>query len=234
VISQIHKASVNSLNNRFVPFDAIETEAILSMDDDVYLRHDEIVFAFRVWRENRDRIVGFPARYHAWDSEHNSWLYNSNYTCEFSMILTGAAFFHKVRQSPGWWVVVAVNWRKSFQFVGFVFQYFAFLYTSVMPAAIRAKVDEFTNCEDIAMNFLISHHTRKPPIKVTSRWTFHCLDCPISLWEDDSHFSERHSCMHFFEKIYGYMPLLNSQFRADSVLYKTKIPADKQKCYRNV
>ena len=35
-----------------------------------------------------------------------------------------------------------------------------------MPQAIRDKVDEYTNCEDIAMNFLVSHVTRKPPIKV--------------------------------------------------------------------
>lgn len=91
------KSKRNSLNNRFLPFDEIKTDAILSLDDDVSLRHDEIIFAFRVWRETRDRIVGFPARYHSWDAEHGSFLYNSNYTCEFSMVLTGAAFFHKVR-----------------------------------------------------------------------------------------------------------------------------------------
>ena len=51
---------------------------------------------FRIWREARDRIVGFPGRYNAWDLNHNSWLYNSNYSCELSMVLTGAAFFHKV------------------------------------------------------------------------------------------------------------------------------------------
>ena len=87
------KAEKNSLNNRFKPYDVIETEAILSMDDDVHLRNDEIIFGFRVWREARERIVGFPGRYHAW---HNEWLYNSNYSCELSMVLTGAAFFHKV------------------------------------------------------------------------------------------------------------------------------------------
>ena len=27
-------------------------------------------------------------------------------------------------------------------------------------------VDQYLNCEDIAMNFLISHITRKPPLKV--------------------------------------------------------------------
>ena len=37
-----------------------------------------------------------------------------------------------------------------------------------MPQAIRDKVDEFMNCEDIAMNFLVSHITRQPPVKVKS------------------------------------------------------------------
>lgn len=41
------KALRNSLNNRFLPYDAIETEAILSVDDDAHLRHDEIMFGFR-------------------------------------------------------------------------------------------------------------------------------------------------------------------------------------------
>lgn len=92
------KAEKNSLNNRFRPYDVIETEAILSMDDDVHLRHDEIVFGFRVWRESREKIVGFPGRYHAW--YQNEWMYNSNYSCELSMVLTGAAFFHKVSVTP--------------------------------------------------------------------------------------------------------------------------------------
>ena len=51
----------------------------------------------RVWRENREQLVGFPGRYHAWDLKSQAWLYNANYSCELSMVLTGAAFFHKVR-----------------------------------------------------------------------------------------------------------------------------------------
>ena len=51
----------------------------------------------RVWRENKDRIVGFPGRFHAWDAQNSQWLYSSEYSCELSMILTGAAFYHKVR-----------------------------------------------------------------------------------------------------------------------------------------
>lgn len=95
----------------------------------------------RVWREQRDRVVGFPGRFHAWDVQHNNWLYNSNYSCELSMVLTGAAFHHV---------------------------YYSYLYSHVMPQAIRDKVDEFMNCEDIAMNFLVSHVTRQPPVKVSA------------------------------------------------------------------
>uniref|UniRef100_A0A4D5S5W6 glucuronosyl-galactosyl-proteoglycan 4-alpha-N-acetylglucosaminyltransferase n=2 Tax=Ixodes scapularis TaxID=6945 RepID=A0A4D5S5W6_IXOSC len=202
---EVVRAKKNSLNNRFLPFSLIETEAVLSVDDDAHLRHDEIIFGFRVWREARDRIVGFPGRFHSWDLNHHSWLYNSNYSCELSMVLTGAAFFHK---------------------------YYSYLYTYVMPQAIRDKVDEYMNCEDIAMNFLVSHITRKPPLKVTSRWTFRCPGCAVSLSEDDSHFQERHTCMNFFVRVYGYMPLLYTQFRLDSVLFKTRLPHDKQKCFK--
>ncbi|XP_063588185.1 exostosin-3-like [Penaeus indicus] len=202
---QVIRAERNSLNNRFLPYSEIETEAVLSVDDDAHLRHDEIVFGFRVWREERDRIVGFPGRYHAWDLNYGGWLYNSNYSCELSMVLTGAAFFHK---------------------------YYANMYSHIMPQAIRDKVDEYMNCEDIAMNFLVSHITRKPPVKVTSRWTFRCPGCPVSLSEDDSHFTERHKCINFFTQVYGYNPLLNTQYRVDSVLFKTRLPHDKQKCFK--
>lgn len=202
------KAPRNSLNNRFLPFDVIETEAVLSVDDDAHLRHDEILFGFRVWREHRDRIVGFPGRYHAWDlSSNNMWHYNSNYSCELSMVLTGAAFLHK---------------------------YYMYLYSYHLPQAIRDKVDEYMNCEDIAMNFLVSHLTRRPPVKVTSRWTFRCPGCPVSLSEDDTHFQERHKCINFFSQVFGYTPLLNTQYRADSILFKTRIPHDKQKCFKYI
>ena len=69
-------------------------------------------------------------------------LYHRPPSCELSMVLTGAAFYHK---------------------------YYSYVYTHVMAEEIRDTVDEFTNCEDLAMNFLVAHLTRKPPVKVTSR-----------------------------------------------------------------
>ncbi|CAI2348607.1 unnamed protein product [Caenorhabditis sp. 36 PRJEB53466] len=195
----------NSLNNRFVPWDRIETEAVLSLDDDIDLMQQEIVLAFRVWRENRERIVGFPARHHA--RYGDSMFYNSNHTCQMSMILTGAAFIHK-------------NYLSA--------------YTYQMPSVIREHVDRIRNCEDIAMNYLVSHLTRRPPIKTTSRWTLKCPTCTESLFKEDSHFEKRHECMRLFTEVFGYNPLRFSQFRADSILFKTRLPQNHQKCFKYV
>ena len=41
------KGPKNSLNNRFLPYEEIKTEAVLSLDDDVFLTHEEILLTFR-------------------------------------------------------------------------------------------------------------------------------------------------------------------------------------------
>uniref|UniRef100_A0A7E4ULF6 Glyco_transf_64 domain-containing protein n=1 Tax=Panagrellus redivivus TaxID=6233 RepID=A0A7E4ULF6_PANRE len=199
------RAEKNTLNNRFYPYDLIETEAVLSLDDDMDLKRAEIVFAFRSWRQDRTKIVGFPARYHA--KYGDGIFYNSNHTCQHSMILTGAAFIHKS---------------------------YLYAYTYYLPKAIHNRVDEVMNCEDIAMNFLVAHLTRQPPIKTTSKWTIRCPNCPETLSNDADHFNERHECIRYFTKVFGYNPLVFSQYRVDSVLFKTRVPANHQKCYRFV
>ena len=218
---RVIKADANSLNNRFLPYDLIETDAVLSLDNDILLRGDEILFAFRVWRENRDRIVGFPVRYHAWNFSSNSFAYQSHLSCEYSMVLTGAAFYHN---------------------------FYHFLYTSVMDEQIRNHVESIQNCEDIAFNMMVAHLTRKAPLKVTSKWNFYCAECdkrsnepsnqaenePVSLHLRAGHFEKRTRCIQLFSSIYGYNPLLYTQYRADSVLYRTKIPPEKQKCFKFV
>jgi len=169
------RSSRNSLNNRFLPYDLIKTDAVLSLDDDTALRADEILFAFRVWRSNREQIVGFPARFHAWSFKQKNYVYRSQLSCEYSMVLTGAAFYHR---------------------------FYHFYFTHVMNPAIRMKIDELNNCEDIAFNMMVSHLTRKPPIKVTTKWSFYCSDCDnnedsqISMLKD--HYEERTICMQYF------------------------------------
>ena len=45
--SQVVRGEGNSLNNRFLPFSNIKTEAIISIDDDACITVKEIAFGFR-------------------------------------------------------------------------------------------------------------------------------------------------------------------------------------------
>lgn len=52
---------------RFQPHALIETAAVLQLDEDASLTADEADFAYTVWKDFPDRIVGYPARTHFWD-----------------------------------------------------------------------------------------------------------------------------------------------------------------------
>jgi alpha-1,4-N-acetylglucosaminyltransferase EXTL3 len=212
---RVIRSEKNSLNNRFLPYaDLIKTDAVLNLDDDTLLRSDEIMFAYRVWRENREKIVGFPARYHTWNFTTKTYEYRHDLSCEYSMILTGAAFYH---------------------------QFYNYAFTYLMEKRIRDYVDSVNNCEDIAFNMLVSHLTRRPPLKVTLKYNFYCAECEmlsknknekLAVSLQKGHYEQRTKCLQFFQNVYGYNPLLYSQFRADSVLYRTRLPTDKQRCFK--
>lgn len=193
---KVIRTKENKLSNRFFPYDEIETECQLTIDDDiVMLTPDELEFGFDVWREFPDRIVGFPSRLHVWDNTTNSWRYHSEWTNQISMVLTGAAFHHKI---------------------------WSWYYTYKMPPEIRSWVDDNFNCEDIAMNFLVANVTRKAPIKVTPRKKFKCPECTNTemLSADARHMSQRSACIARFAEIYGHMALQPVEFRADPLQYR--------------
>lgn len=202
---QVIRSKKNSLNNRFLPYSLIETEAVFTLDDDIYITQQSMVFAFRVWREARDRIVGFPERYHEWNSAARRWRYSA-WNCEISMVLTGAALFHK---------------------------YYSYVYTYKMPQAIRELVDNYMNCEDIAFNFLVAHMTRKPPIKVAPGAEFVLRGSRKALAGSRDHYDERTACLNFFTRVYGYTPLLYTQVRLDTMLYGVPALRSEERCFRN-
>ncbi|XP_014661845.1 PREDICTED: exostosin-2-like [Priapulus caudatus] len=205
---KVVQTRANKLSNRFYPYDEIETEAILAIDDDiVMLTADELEFGYQVWREFPDRLVGFPSRLNLWDNNTQKWKYESEWTSEISMVLTGAAFYHK---------------------------YYSFLYTTAMPGNIKEWVDDHMNCEDIAMNFLIANLTGKPTMKVAPRQKFKCPECTnVEISADLAHMVERTECINLFSQIYGRMPLKTVEFRADPVLYKENVP-DNLKKYKDI
>ncbi|KAM3858187.1 mediator of RNA polymerase II transcription subunit 30 [Diretmus argenteus] len=82
------------MSSRFLPYETIVTDAVLSLDEDTVLSTTEVDFAFTVWQSFPERIVGYPARSHFWDSNKERWGYTSKWTNDYSMVLTGAAIYH--------------------------------------------------------------------------------------------------------------------------------------------
>lgn len=203
------RTKANKLSNRFFPYKEIETEAVLAIDDDILmLTADELEFGFEVWREFPDRIVGFPSRVHLWDNSTSQWKYESEWTNDISMVLTGAAFYHK---------------------------HYSYEYFERLPKAIRRWVDDRMNCEDIAMNFLVANLTGKAPIKVAPRKKFKCPECARldNLSNDLQHLAARSECVNEFARAFGTMPLQTVEFRADPVLFKDNFP-EKLKRFPNL
>ena len=201
------KGKKNKLSNRFFPYKEIETEAILSIDDDIsMLTVDELEFGYQVWRAYPDRLVGFPGRNHkeSDSGQSKTLIYESEWANDVSMVLTGVAFYHKV---------------------------YNHMFTYKMPRDIISFVDQRMNCEDIAMNFLVANLTRKAVIKVTPRKRFICPKCGSneSLWSETSHFTKRSECLKKFMDLFGgKIPLERVDFRADPVLFKDDVPLEVQ------
>lgn len=198
----------NQTTARFQPSSLFLTSAILSLDDDSTITTDEIDFAFSVWKHFPERIVGFPARSHYWDERRSAWAYTSRWTNDYSMVLTGAAFLHR---------------------------YYLHLFTEYLAPHFLKTVDQASNCEDILMNFLVSHVTRRPPIKVTQRKMYKDTSHPgiKSPWNDPEHFADRQSCLNTFVAGFGYMPLLKSSTRFDPILFKDPVSNFRKK-YRKL
>ncbi|XP_071494931.1 exostosin-1-like [Diadema antillarum] len=210
------EGDLRSLSSRFAPNSVIEMDAILSLDEDAQLTTDEVDFAFTTWQTFPDRLVGYPARNHFWDQAKARWGYSSKWTNEYSMVLTGAAFYHR---------------------------YYHYLFTHMLPSSLRKHVDTTNNCEDILMNFLVAQVTQLPPIKVTQRKQYRdtmlasAVAASTSLatnkWLSAEHFHQRQECMNYFTTVLGKMPLIRSQMRLDPVLYKDYV-SNLRKRYRQI
>ncbi|KAH7435760.1 hypothetical protein KP509_06G078600 [Ceratopteris richardii] len=131
----------DNLNTRFKPINDLDTDAIFSVDDDVLVPCDILVFAFTVWTSALDSMVGFVPRMH--------WIQSQMQDASFPRYIYG-----------GWW---SVWWMGTYSMVlskcAFLHQKYLDLYTDHMPVQIRDYVTHKRNCEDIAMYFLVANAT---------------------------------------------------------------------------
>ncbi len=113
-----------------------------------------------------------------------------------------------------------------------------------LPKAARQLVSRVTNCEGIAMNFLISHVTGLAPIKVAQSKYFDPGE-PYKEMEEPNkdrqserrdlvgHFRQRQKCFNEFARIFGRVTLQRSCHKLDPLLYLDPI-SNYRKRYRNL
>ncbi|NXG48110.1 EXT1C protein, partial [Psilopogon haemacephalus] len=221
------------LSDRFLPYAAIGTDAVLSLDEHSSISTSEVDFAFTVWRSFPERIVGFLTHSHFWDAEQGHWGYTSKWTNELSIVLTAAAFYHR---------------------------YYHSLFTEFLPAGLRQLADSLAACEDILMNVLVAAVTKLPPIKVTQHKQHkdtapqqvgckdegvetppareQSLSSPCSPPAEGKgrsgvgsrrRFSQQQECLTQLADWFGYMPLVSSQLRLDPVLFKDQVSVLRKK-----
>ncbi|XP_062413884.1 exostosin-like 2 isoform X2 [Pungitius pungitius] len=175
----------NLMRNRLQPFPEIDTDAVLMLDDDTL--------------QFSDQIVGFVPRKHV-STPGGVYSYGSfelqdpetSGGDKYSMVLIGAAFFHR-------------RYLQLFR---------------DQPRAVHALVDETQNCDDIAVNFAVALYLRehsvgsvaKPSGVFVKPVDLRNLEKDASsgyqgMWHRPEHLLQRSYCLNRLTQIYGFMPL---------------------------
>lgn len=187
------RQDTTSLNDRFLPRPFLNTRAVLICDDDITLDPDDLKFAFQIWKENEDRIVGFSPRSHEYHLHSKSWIYTVH-PDRYSIMLTKL-------------MILATE--------------FLYRYTCDMPRGVKEYVDENMNCEDIAMNFLVASFTNRGPLLIDGKprdWgdTRNSVAglSTSALSAKKQHRKNRGDCITVFHQLWGTMPLRYSYGKA--------------------
>ena len=113
-----------------------QTEAILNLDFEQIPNFRDLEFAFEIWKNFPDRLVGFSATSHFWDANKEQWAYNNNNNNnnnkQFSLVPITPAFYHK---------------HYHYHFTKYIL------------------IDSL-ECDFISLNFHISHISKYPPILI--------------------------------------------------------------------
>ena len=117
-----------------------------------------------------------------------------------------------------------------------VCRYYLYLYSHWLPRSWRDIVTQLDNCDDILVNFLASHVTRRPPIRVARRPSSPGrrgnAESFISAAEASSYHARQY-CVRKLAEWFGYMPLIRSSVRFEPLLYRDPVSVFRKK-YRQM
>ena len=104
-----------------------------------------------------------------------------------------------------------------------MYRYYLYLYSHWLPQPLRYLVTQLDGCGDILINFLASHVTRRPPIRIARRPGRHGNTELFISTSESSPYHTRQYCMRTFTEQFGYMPLIRSSVRLEPLLYRDPV-----------
>ncbi|KAI8612994.1 glycosyl transferase family 64 domain-containing protein [Chytriomyces sp. MP71] len=180
----ILKQKQDSLNSRYMPFPEVETDCVISMDDDYQVPEESLKIHLTLFEgSHNDQLIGFKfvARSHK-KIAPRKWDYIVEPKNGFSIVLPSGAVFH----------------RKYLQ-----------MYAD-LPRRAHEIVDEKVNGEDILFNLMVANATGKPPVFVDAMMTL--KPHKGGLWQRKGHLQARNWCLTALvnEVFDGKMPLVKT------------------------
>lgn len=186
MLVRFRTSPLNSLNVRFLPDPAYQTQAILSHDDDVWYSPSDLEFAFQSWRQlGRYRVTGALPRCYSRDGKTNKLSY------------------HPCRKGSDWYALVLTN--LAFVHISLMDYYSS---PEAIPTLVRQHVDSKFNCEDIGMNYVASMLTCSGPLHVQGLERYQNQDPKEGISRGGGHQGKRNGCLNYFEEVVGFLPLV--------------------------
>ena len=193
-----------SIQNRFAMLEDLKTEAVFHVDDDVRIPCRKLASGFEVWKRNRDALVGYFPRAHA---KKNA----DKHSCELRYVWNDFELFFMDSK------------RYSIALTKAAFSHAKYLgvYEKYLPEGVREYIDKRKNCEDIAMQMLVSSIVNeknalenrknkliKSAVAVSSGWLHYVAGKIDSMFVDgissgQGHHDERSRCVTDFSRMFG-------------------------------
>ena len=115
-------------------------------------------------------------------------------------------------RDPGkYWLVLS---NLAFVHISFL-DYF--LSNDPIMVKFRDKTDEVFNCDDLAINYVVSMLTCNGPLRVVGREPYVSYLPKIGTSTSPKHKEIRHGCLNYFNDLFGYMPLVRQTGRIEQL-----------------
>ena len=152
----------NSLNSRFLPIPEVQDMAVFMVDDDIRVDCRSLQRGFDAWKSNPTSMVGYYPRLSLVDDDPGQHLPFSN-----ARDAPSTSFIYHS------WPIV--YWRQKLNFIltkaSFLHSEYMSIYSDPNhhPIEVLNYIDQYFNCEDVAMSLLVANVTKSGDQQIPAR-----------------------------------------------------------------